>query len=158
MKLRRLKTLEYDRLIAAKSGRPVDGLRRSAAEVKVGLGPSYKVRLAQCKSTESAEISVSPVHHVKRTDLDRQAIKDIDIVYLTVSNPYKQGIFPRKSMSVCSLIAPFRRWNRVHEKSFIHRSIVVESNSVDCLDSAPHNGGIRAWGGSPSVGRRHSGR
>src|ERR1035441_5388228 len=48
------------------------------------------------------------------------------------------GMLPRRSSSVCSLIAAFRRRNRAHGNSARHRSMVVESRAYRlCSRSTP---------------------
>ena len=53
----------------------------------------------------------------------------IDLWPLIKEIEMKVGMGPRKSRSVCNLIAALARRNRAHGNKFKHRSMVVESSA-----------------------------
>src|SRR5208337_4706526 len=76
----------------------------------------------------------------------------------------KLGIAPRKSNSVCSLIAALVERNGAHGNSVRHRSMVVESNAYTVLSSSRPNGSvaynrramrIKAWANSQYKRQSH---
>ena len=91
IRLRRLHACQNDRLIAAESGRFVDGMRLPSLVIEIVFGATEKERGVLMQPIQTGKVDVRFVHDVKRARLDRQFVEDVHIVCFSVRNPNKTG-------------------------------------------------------------------
>ena len=116
-------------MIAAKTGVGIDRLRNIAYEAQILPGTDDKVSAGLMECVEAPEVQVATVHDVKGSRFDHQHVRALTSWQRPSVISIKEGIGPRRSSSVCSLIAALVERKRAHGKRFKQRSIVVESNA-----------------------------
>jgi len=89
--LRDVKAIECDALVADNARTPIDRHRIHPARIHAALGTSHEERtcLVQCEQT--AEIQITPIHHVESARFDRQYVQHVDLVGLAVRDVDEGG-------------------------------------------------------------------
>ena len=82
------------------------------------------------KRVQPLEVEVAAVHDVERAGLGNQPVKDVDVVQLAVADVRKLGMLPRRSSSVCSLIAALVDRKTAHGNT----SGTIDGREVQCVD------------------------
>ena len=91
IRVRRLRTRQQDRLIAAQARGLVDRAVGAAREIEIALGPRHEERRTLRESVQPQKVDVTTVHHVERSGLQRQVVEHRHIVRFSVGNPHKTG-------------------------------------------------------------------
>src|SRR6202035_3468076 len=126
--LARVEPSKSSDVIAAKTGVGIDRLGNIAYEAQIFAGTDDKVGAGLMECVEAGEVQVATIHDVKGSRFDHQRIQCVDVVAAPVIS-IKEGIGPRRSSRVWSLIAALVERKRAHGKRFKQRSMVVESSA-----------------------------
>ena len=116
-------------MIRDQSGGFVDGVRIEPSELEIAFGANHKESQGLMEPIKTLEIEVAAIQDVEGTRLRDEIVQDIDVVDFSLGIWINEGIEPRRSRSVWSLMAALCFRNLAHGKSERHRSIVVESKA-----------------------------
>src|ERR1700682_1935691 len=78
-------------VVGAKSGREIDVMRVSAAELDSFLGTSDEEGTGTVEHVEALKVDVAAIPHVERTGFRCDGIKDVDVVQFSVGYLNKSG-------------------------------------------------------------------
>ena len=127
--LARVEASQHDGLIADQSGVPIDGMRIAAPGFEIGLGSRHKEAACLVKTVEPAKVDVGTVHDVEGSWFGQQQVQNIHVVSLPSLIWMNEGILPRRSKSLCSLIAAFAERNGAQGNTDRHKSMVLASKA-----------------------------
>lgn len=85
-----IETGKHNRLVASKAGRFIDGLRIQSSKLEIGFGAGYESGLRLIQGVEPGKINITAVHEVDGASFRNQLVKNVDVMYFTMSNPNKR--------------------------------------------------------------------
>ena len=126
-----IKAIERYRLIEAQACHFVDGVGIDTVIIHVDFRSRDKESAGLMQNVEPAKIDIAAIHDIDSSSLGRDQIKRKRVAHFSVGNMDETGLGmgPRKSSSVCILIAAFVERKSAHGNSDKHRSMVVLSSA-----------------------------
>ncbi len=103
-------------------------MRIAALGFEIGFGARHKEAARFVKVMKPLEVDISSVHDVEGPGLGQQQVENVDVVQFAVADVH-EGMLPRRSKSVCSLIAALVERKGAQEKTDRHRSMVLASRA-----------------------------
>ncbi len=127
--LLRIKAGQRAELVADDARRSICWPGVSPSEAQICLGSRHKETACLVQTMQSGEVEIAAIHDVERPSLGNDLVENVHIVQLAVADVDEAGMLPRRSSSVCSLMAALAERNGAHGNTDRHKSIVVASSA-----------------------------
>ena len=126
-----VKTVEPNRLIADHSRASVGLGRVHTLCVHTAFGAGHKERACLMQREESAEVQITPIHHVKRPRFDRQDIEHLDVAHLAIAD-VNEG--RNRATQVQQRVHLYRRLGAAKRRPIEQTQTQIDSSRVQRVD------------------------